>query len=156
MVLIEAMAAGKPVVALDASGVREVVVDGKNGRLVDRDSPPEISASVLADFLRQCPQMRHLNREALATARRLSRKKCASKLSEFYCECLKGCPPQAHDASEMMLSFEKIRAALKAEWTLIGEKAGALADTFAKPPNMTSESDESRLPHGDCGCQNQP
>jgi 1,2-diacylglycerol 3-alpha-glucosyltransferase len=34
MVLTEAMAAGLPVVALDASGVREVVRDGINGRLL--------------------------------------------------------------------------------------------------------------------------
>ncbi len=35
MVLVEAMAAGVPVVALDAPGVREVVIDGKNGRLLN-------------------------------------------------------------------------------------------------------------------------
>jgi glycosyltransferase involved in cell wall biosynthesis len=37
MVLVEAMAAGVPVVALDAPGVREVVVDGSNGRLMTGD-----------------------------------------------------------------------------------------------------------------------
>ncbi|HFD12437.1 MAG TPA: glycosyltransferase [Crenotrichaceae bacterium] len=34
MVLVEAMAAGVPVVALDAPGVREVVIDKRNGRLM--------------------------------------------------------------------------------------------------------------------------
>jgi len=38
LVLIEAMMAGVPVVALDAPGVREVVIDGRNGRLLDRDA----------------------------------------------------------------------------------------------------------------------
>jgi glycosyltransferase involved in cell wall biosynthesis len=36
MVLTEAMAAGVPVVALNAPGAREVVRDGVNGRLVPR------------------------------------------------------------------------------------------------------------------------
>ena len=34
IVLVEAMAAGVPVVAVDAPGVREVVKDGYNGRLI--------------------------------------------------------------------------------------------------------------------------
>jgi len=38
MVLTEAMASGLPVVALDASGVREVVRDGVNGRLLQHES----------------------------------------------------------------------------------------------------------------------
>ena len=38
MVLIEANAAGVPVVALNAPGVREVVVDGENGRLLAEES----------------------------------------------------------------------------------------------------------------------
>jgi glycosyltransferase involved in cell wall biosynthesis len=37
MVLTEAMAAGTPVVAIDASGVREVVRDRENGRLLPRE-----------------------------------------------------------------------------------------------------------------------
>ena len=38
MVLTEAMAAGVPVVAIDAPGAREVVVDGKNGRLLPEEN----------------------------------------------------------------------------------------------------------------------
>ena len=42
MVLTEAMAAGKPVVALDGPGVREVVRDGCNGRLLARSWRPGV------------------------------------------------------------------------------------------------------------------
>ncbi|MBF0484382.1 MAG: glycosyltransferase [Candidatus Omnitrophica bacterium] len=38
IVLVEAMAAGVPVVAIDAPGVREVVKDGYNGRLIFQES----------------------------------------------------------------------------------------------------------------------
>lgn len=38
IVLLEAMAAGNPIVALDASGVRDIVIDGENGYLTDEDA----------------------------------------------------------------------------------------------------------------------
>ncbi len=46
MVLTEAMAAGTPVVAVDASGVREVVRDGENGRLLPREDPEEFVSAL--------------------------------------------------------------------------------------------------------------
>jgi glycosyltransferase involved in cell wall biosynthesis len=39
MVLVEAMAAGVPVVALDAPGARDVITHQKNGWLIDSDDP---------------------------------------------------------------------------------------------------------------------
>src|SRR5690606_35049252 len=46
MVLVEAMAAGAPVVALDAAGAREVVADRVNGRLL-ADADPKAFATAL-------------------------------------------------------------------------------------------------------------
>jgi len=46
MVLTEAMAAGTPVVAVDASGVREVVQDGINGRLLEQENRDHFSAAL--------------------------------------------------------------------------------------------------------------
>lgn len=46
MVLVEAMSSGTPVVALDASGARDVVVNGETGRLVRREDS-ELFAEVL-------------------------------------------------------------------------------------------------------------
>jgi glycosyltransferase involved in cell wall biosynthesis len=46
LVLAEAMAAGVPVVAVDASGVREVVVDGHNGCLLPGDDPAAFAAAL--------------------------------------------------------------------------------------------------------------
>jgi len=50
--ILEAMAAGKPVVATNVGGIPEVVVDGKTGRLVPPESPGEMAEAIL-DFLRQ-------------------------------------------------------------------------------------------------------
>jgi len=46
MVLAEAMAFGTPVVAIDASGVREVVENGINGRLITHDDEDEFAAAL--------------------------------------------------------------------------------------------------------------
>jgi glycosyltransferase involved in cell wall biosynthesis len=46
MVLTEAMAAGTPVVAIDAPGVREVVRDGENGRLLPREDAEAFAAAL--------------------------------------------------------------------------------------------------------------
>ena len=46
LAVLEAMAAGLPVVALDASGVREVVKDKKNGRLLFDDTVPAFAAAL--------------------------------------------------------------------------------------------------------------
>ncbi|MDH3236961.1 MAG: glycosyltransferase [Deltaproteobacteria bacterium] len=46
MVLTEAMAADTPVVALDASGVREVVRDKENGRLLPREDEEEFVSAL--------------------------------------------------------------------------------------------------------------
>ncbi len=46
LVLVEAMAAGRPVVASRCGGVPEVVVDGVTGLLVSPESPAELAAAI--------------------------------------------------------------------------------------------------------------
>ena len=45
--LIEAMAAGKPVVATRVGGIVEVIIDGENGLLVEPKNPKQISDAVI-------------------------------------------------------------------------------------------------------------
>lgn len=47
LVILEAMALGKPVVAMAAGGPREIVVDGETGRLVAPARPEELAAAIL-------------------------------------------------------------------------------------------------------------
>jgi glycosyltransferase involved in cell wall biosynthesis len=66
LALIEAMAAGKPVVATDIGGTRELVVDGVTGLLVPPAAPRELAEAVkkvlgdraLADRLREAGRAR--------------------------------------------------------------------------------------------------
>ena len=50
-VILEAMAAGRPVVATRVGGTPELVIDGKTGLLVERHAPAEL-ARAIASLLR--------------------------------------------------------------------------------------------------------
>ena len=68
MVPVEAQACGTPVVALDAGGARETVIDGRTGILV-RDRSPE----ALAEGLSRALKTRFDSNEIRENARRFSR-----------------------------------------------------------------------------------
>ena len=88
MVLAEAMAAGVPVVALDAPGAREVV-NGRNGRLLPATASTEAFAAALGQCLQADEAARRARREAAAeTARAYSRERCAALALGHYADCL--------------------------------------------------------------------
>lgn len=59
LAILEAMALGKPVVAVNAGGPREIVVDGVTGRLVPVSDPRALAAAITALFAarEQCTRM---------------------------------------------------------------------------------------------------
>jgi 1,2-diacylglycerol 3-alpha-glucosyltransferase len=83
MVVAEAMAAGVPVVALNASGVREVVSDEKNGFLLPAKATAEAFADALARSLTG-ERREKLSRGAHATAAEFSREQSARRALAFY------------------------------------------------------------------------
>lgn len=84
MVLAEAMAAGVPVVAVDATGVREVVRDGENGRLLPADDEAAFAAA-LGEVADLSKAQRRCTAAAVAeTARRFSLDRSARDTLELY------------------------------------------------------------------------
>lgn len=84
MVVAEAMAAGLPVVALRAPGVREVVRHEHNGYLLPLGTRPTVFAEHLAR-LRTNPRLRRrLASTARETAETFSRRHCAEQALAFY------------------------------------------------------------------------
>jgi glycosyltransferase involved in cell wall biosynthesis len=86
MVVAEAMAAGLPVVALDASGVREVVRNGENGALLSAHAEPEEFAQALARLCDNAELRRTRSEGARKTAARFSREQSARRALAFYDE----------------------------------------------------------------------
>jgi 1,2-diacylglycerol 3-alpha-glucosyltransferase len=122
MVLTEAMAAGLPVVALDASGAREVVRDGHNGRLLKDPSPAEFSAAL--QWLAELPPdaMQAMKRNALDTAEAFSMPHTADKALACYEEAIARMPDRfGRDEGD----WENVVAWIWAEWEILKSVAGA-------------------------------
>ncbi len=115
MVLTEAMAAGVPVVALDAPGAREVVIDGQNGRLLPAASIRQFAAAV-AEVLEASPAERHAwVCQARATAEHFSMPRCAEKALAHYADLLARSPREkAFEDSP----WESTMRWLEREWAL--------------------------------------
>lgn len=84
LVVTEAMASGAPVVAIDATGVREVVRDYVNGRLLPFENKEEF-ASALQWIIRLSPEERRdLKTAARETASNFSIDRCAEHALAMY------------------------------------------------------------------------
>ncbi len=123
MVLAEAMAAGTPVVALDAPGAREVV-NSDNGRLLETDCGViDFADAVLAE-LEDRAHNDAKRRAAKTTAESFSRRVCAETMLGFYRQRIERFQHERNDSLPEVL--EPVVGAIKTEWELIGEKTAAL------------------------------
>ncbi|RRQ22761.1 glycosyltransferase [Thiohalobacter thiocyanaticus] len=132
MVLTEAMAAGLPVVALDATGAREVVRDQVNGRLLQQEDTVAFAAAL--EWIHDRPAQEHerLVNAARATAEEFSMARSADNALE----CFEALSRQAPEHSrEEESAWEQVRARIKAEWDILRSLTragdGALSDYWS-------------------------
>ncbi|NCC04550.1 MAG: glycosyltransferase family 4 protein [Proteobacteria bacterium] len=134
MVLTEAMSSGLPVVALDAPGVREVVVDAGNGRLIREETEEAFAAALQWVYARSRDEMDILIAAARATAEAFSMAASARKALAAY-ENLR--PDPAIRQHEDELGWGQIRGRIKAEWDILKTLAQsgdeALSESFFTP-----------------------
>lgn len=125
MVLTEAMAAGVPIVALDASGVREVVRNETNGRLLYEETPETFAAALkwLADL--PSTKIQVLRQGAVETAEAFSMPQTAARAIARY-ETLR---KQAFvERSYEFEQWQRTLHLIETEWEIlkgIAESAGA-------------------------------
>jgi glycosyltransferase involved in cell wall biosynthesis len=122
MVVAEAMAAGNPVVALDAPGVREMIEDDKNGKLLAGDAPADRFSEALAGLFQDRGRLEEMTGKALGTAEAVSREKCARKVAALYDSvCQKKRRPQKD-----MAAVDELVRRIRSEWELASGKVAAL------------------------------
>lgn len=121
MVLTEAMAAGIPVVGLDASGVRDVVSDRRNGRLIGAASSAADVAQAIAWVRRRTPdEMRALKDGARATAEAFSMPRSAANALACYERVA-----ATFKAEDDHKQWDQLINLIKAEWEIVKGMAEA-------------------------------
>lgn len=132
MVLTEAMTAGVPVAAVDASGVREVVRDGENGRLVPSPDVEHFREALrwIAELDRE--ERHRLSEGVTATAREYSMSRSAAKQLAFY-ETLAGVrrPPRKIETS----LWTSARNLIEEEWKILRNIAHAAGEAVRSGPD---------------------
>ncbi len=129
LVLVEAMAAGTPVVALDAPGAREVVRDEENGRLVMTEDVARFQAALDWIFERTPEQRVRLQEAARRTAERFALPRTADKTLSCY-RALLASKPRPHTRAEQE-AWEQVLRRIKAEWDIVREMMEAAGSAIA-------------------------
>lgn len=142
LVLAEAMAAGIPVIALDAPGAREVVRDGTNGRLLGSGTSPTAFGAAIAGFLDLSPAERHrAGLAATRTAADFSVGDSVARVASLY-DTL--CGTRAFDRKPAASAWQRARRSLEREAEIIGNYARAVGDAVLVAPEGTSAGSATR------------
>jgi glycosyltransferase involved in cell wall biosynthesis len=129
IVLIEAMAAGLPVIAIDASGAREVVSNSENGILLPSDASEQLFSETVREAILDNEKLSRWRKVAMKTAHKFDRKICAEKLYRFYQTVIAGSKRISEDENGYLNTWENLLESIQAEWDLISEKVRAVIKT---------------------------
>jgi 1,2-diacylglycerol 3-alpha-glucosyltransferase len=132
LVLAEAMAVGAPVIALDASGVREVVKDGVNGRMLPTDAPPAEFARVLNEALARRDLRQSWADGVRATASEFDRTVTSRALISVYSDVFAR-HAAATNGSPLEEVWDPFIDRIATEIRLIADKAGSVIRAIAEP-----------------------
>jgi glycosyltransferase involved in cell wall biosynthesis len=127
MVVAEAMAAGRSVVALNAPGVREVVRDEENGRLLATKASAEEFAAALAE-LKEPARREKFSAGASATAKNFSQGHCAGRMIEFYEEVRRA--TRRRRLFNDLHPWSALVQRLGLEWDLLAAKTQTIVDAI--------------------------
>jgi glycosyltransferase involved in cell wall biosynthesis len=126
LVLAEAMAAGVPVVAIDATGVREIVRDRINGRLLSSETVDDFAAALAW----VAGARESLRAGVLETAGGFSIDRTGERALALYRELVQSSPaPTDRDRG----AWSEVRRRLQQEWRLAAHRVHSAARWWEPP-----------------------
>ena len=128
MVLTEAMAAGVPVLALDANGVRDIISHQEDGFLVTEEHPESFVKTI--EHMRKMDTSRRndLSRNALRKAEAFSTERCLNKMLQVYGDMADQGRRQRQTGDP---NWEELIGRVKAEWELWSNRLSAAVDAVS-------------------------
>jgi 1,2-diacylglycerol 3-alpha-glucosyltransferase len=140
LVLAEAMAAGLPVVALDGSGVRDIVRHESNGLLLPADAPTASFAASLRRLMESPDLRQHCAEGGRATAESYDASHCVARLLDCYHRMIHR--TRASSRGDLA-PWDRLRATAEVEWNLLVEKVSAAAAAVAEPADSARSAEET-------------
>lgn len=130
IVVAEAMAAAIPVVALDANGVRDVVRDWENGRLVMKEDH-ECFARAIEEYV-SLPrdERQRMIRETQRSAQQFSMTRCSDQLLELYQTAMARYASEG--AAKRTSHWHQILGRIKTEWQMLTKLGKATTLAFSE------------------------
>jgi glycosyltransferase involved in cell wall biosynthesis len=138
LVLAEAMATGTPVVAVDAPGVREIVVDRHNGLLLHPHATTAEFANALSQMMEDTTLTHQCAAQARLTALEYDTARCAAAMLECYEQTIAQHPALKRDD---MTPWDRLLESLDIEWSLFREKVSAAAAAVGETPATEARLD---------------
>ncbi len=143
LVLTEAMAAGVPIVAVDAPGVREVVKDKVNGRMIPSQSLGDFVSALGWMMARKTPELEKIRRACRNTAGDFSAQKSAERALEVYAS-LKSKNFIRRDSEKDEL-WQRMTRMIKAQWDITKNMAKGAEAMITGEPRKKSKKTKGRL-----------
>jgi len=138
LVLVEAMTAGCPVVALNAPGVREVVADGVNGRLLPADADAIRFAAALGEIAGARKERRQsLRRAARKTAAAYAIDVTVARTRAYYTRIISERRRRSGVTGGL---WARVRRLFAREMEIVGNFAHAAADAIL--PDDSGKADK--------------
>lgn len=131
IVLAEAMAAGKPVVALDAPGVREIVKHGENGILLDAHATRQEFANALLLVLRDESIHQQFSQHAFESAAEYDNRRCVRMMLRNYSRLIDKNKRKGRDD---FTQWDRVLSGIEIEWELFTAKVSAASAALVETP----------------------
>jgi glycosyltransferase involved in cell wall biosynthesis len=123
IVLAEALASGNPVVALDGPGVREIVMDGKNGFMLHADATSDTFSENLEKLLDQDEIFQNCSAETRRSVESYATTTCAERVLSCYKRAAAAHEPSENEVPDF---WQRILADLEIEWDLMVAKSAVI------------------------------